>query len=144
MNNFIKYNFIIRTPTQILYEFRTRKTFNLLRIDNLDSFIPKTTPEAKNVTITIYPTIIKSAIAENDIFIETENDFSINRISSLKVIIFVRKKLITFSKKTFFIKETPFIATSRIIIINEYRSSYIDIKDAIAFASLKIKKIYDK
>ena len=62
---------------------------------------------------------------------------------SFKVIIFVRKKLITFTKKTFFIKEISFIETFRIVIINEYRSSHINIKNVIVFVSLKMKKAYN-
>ena len=91
----------------------------------------------------MHPAIIRSAAAENDVFIETENDSLINRISSLKVIIPVRRKLITFSKKTFFVKETSFIVIFYIAIINEYRSFYIDIKNVIAFISLKIKEAYN-
>ena len=37
---------------------------------------------------------------------------------------------------------TRFIA-SRVVVINEYRSFYIDVKDVIAFTFLKIKKIYN-
>ena len=143
LNNFIKYNSTIRTLIQILYEFRIRKTLNLLRINNPDSSASKTTSKTKNVTITIYPAIIRSATAENDIFIETGNDSSTNRISLFKIIISIRRELITSPKETFFIKETPFIETSRIVIMNEYRPSHIDIKNVIVFAFLKMKKVYN-
>ena len=86
---------------------------------------------------------IKTSTVKETSFIETENDSSINRISFPKVIIPVRRELIISSKETFFARKTPFIATPRIAIINEYRSFYIDIKNAIVFASLKIKKFYD-
>ena len=148
MNNFIKYNFTIRAPTQILYNFRTRKTLDLLRIENTD--VTKT----KTVTIAAYSAIIRNATAGND--------SSTNRISSPKVVISVRsptatffvrelitkktfsaKKLITFTKETSSIRETSFIETSRIVIMNEYRPSHINVKNVIAFAFLKMKKIYD-
>ena len=149
LNNFIKYNFTIRTFIQVLYEFRTRKTLDLLRIDDFDSIISKT----RNVTITAYSVIIKSVIVEND--------FSASRISLFRIVIFIKssifvKKLtsrqaVTFMKtikspisvKTSTAKEIPFIETFNIVIMNEYRSSYIDIKNAIAFISLKIKKAYN-
>ena len=35
------------------------------------------------------------------------------------------------------------IIISRIVVINEYRSSHIDIKNVIVFAFLKIKKVYN-
>ena len=53
------------------------------------------------------------------------------------------------SEATFFAKETPFIETSldthsaRVAAMNEYQSSHIDAKDVIAFASLKMKEVYD-
>ena len=107
----------------------------MLRINDLDSFISKVTSKIKNVTIKTYSVIIKNAIIEND--------SSINRISSPKVIISVRKKLITFTKETFFIKEISFNETSRVVVMNEYRSSHIDVKNVIVFAFLKMKKVYD-
>ena len=61
LNNFTKYNFTIRILIQIIYDFRTREAFDLLRIKNLDLIISK----AKTVTITIYPILIKNAI-KND------------------------------------------------------------------------------
>ena len=67
-------------------------------------------------------------------------------MSSFKIVILVKSSIATFYIKgsTFITSiETSFIAISRIVIINEYRSSYIDVKDAITFASLKMKKIYD-
>ena len=111
----------------------------MLRINDLDSFISK----ARNVTIIVYFVIIKSVVVENDIFIEIEIDLLINRISSLRVVIFVKKELITSSKKTFFIKETSFIEIFRIVIMNEYRSFYINIINVIVFAFFKMKEIYN-
>ena len=98
LNNFIKYNFIIRTLIQILYEFRIRKALDLLRINNLDLFVSKVTSKTKivtiitysavrNITITIYFVIIKSAVVEND------SSVNRNKMSSLKVVILVVKKL---------------------------------------------------
>ena len=83
----------------------------------------------------MYFIVIKSAIAENDILI--------NRIPLFKVVISVKRKLIISSKETFFAKETSFIETFRIAIMNEYRSFHIDIKNVIVFVSLKMKKTYD-
>ena len=146
LNNFIKYNFTIRTSIQILYDFRIRETFDLLRIENID--VTKT----KTVTITIYPVIIRSAIVETSLVIKNP---LINRrkMTSLKVIISIKSSIatfyvkdltfITFIKTTFFAKKTFFIVISRIVIMNEYRSSHIDIKNAIVFVSLKMKKVYD-
>ena len=164
LNNSIKYSFTIETLIQILYEFRTRKAFDLLRIDDFDSITSKT----RNVTITAYSVITKNATAEND--------SSINRMSSFKIIIFIKSSIfvrkltsrqaVTFIKTTFSAKETPshktiisvksstfaktsivretsFIVISHIVIMNEYRSSHIDIKNAIVFAFLKMKEVYD-
>ena len=122
----------------------------MLRINDLDSFTSKikiititTYPAAKNVIITIYFIIIRSAAAENDSLI--------NRTPSFKIVIPVKKKLITFTKKTFFVREIFSIETFRehdirliyVVVINEYRPSHIDVKNVIVFASLKIKKIYN-
>ena len=62
LNDFIKYNFTIRISIQVLYDFRTRKTLNLLQIKNLNSIISET----KIVIIIMYFIIIKSVIVEND------------------------------------------------------------------------------
>ena len=91
----------------------------------------------------MYPAITKSATAGND--------SSANRTPSPKVIIPARRKLITSMKETFFVRETSSIETSRehdirlirVVAMNEYRSSHIDIKDVIVFASLKMKEIYN-
>ena len=90
MNNSIKYNFIIRIFIQIMYDFRTREAFDLLRIENFDLIISevrvatkvRVVMKTRTVTLIIYPIIIKNVI---------RNDVSISRrrISSLKVIIFV-------------------------------------------------------
>ena len=65
----------------------------------------------------------------------------------MKTTSFVRetpsRKIIIFVKSSTSVKKTPSIETSRIIIINEYRPSYIDVKNVIAFVSLKIKKTYN-
>ena len=159
LNNFIKYSFTIRISIQILYEFRTRKTLDLLRINDFDLFISKTKIVAitdysvtRNVTITMYLIVIRNATAETSPAKETPL-INQRKISSPRVIISIRlstffiKKLIsrqtiTF-KTTFSAKETPFIAIPRIVIINEYRPSHIDTKNAIVFISLKMKKVYD-
>ena len=146
LNNFIKYNFIIRTLIQILYNFHIRETLNLLRIENTDAI------KIKIVTITIYPAIIKSVVVETS-FVIKNSSINRRRIMSFKVIISIRSPIatsyvkgstfITFMKTISFAKKTSFIVTPHIVIINEYRSSYIDVKNAIAFAFFKIKKIYD-
>ena len=148
LNNFIKYNFTIRTLIQILYEFRIRKTFNLLRIENLDSIILKTKTVMKTrvIIIAVYSVIIKNAIVEND-----STTFFVKEISSLKVVIFVKSS--TFAEKTiFFIKKLTFHQANtfikvtiafRVAVINEYSPFHIDVKNVIVFAFLKIKKIYN-
>ena len=154
LNNSIKYNFIIRTFIQVLYEFRTRKAFDLLRINDFDLSAPKVTSKtktvtiitcsaARNVIITAYLIIIRS--------VAVENDSSINRMSSLKVIIFVKSS--TFAEEIiFFIKKitsrqsitfTKTTVVTRIAVMNKYRSFHIDVKDVIVFASLKMKEIYN-
>ena len=140
LNNFIKYSFIIRTPIQILYGFRTREAFDLLRIKDFDLIISEITSKARTVTIIVYFVIIKSVIVGNG------PSISRSKMSSLRIVIFVKSSTAIFYIKgsisiTFI--ETSFTATSRIVIINEYRLSHIDIKNAIAFASLKIKKVYN-
>ena len=59
----------------------------------------------------------------------------VKEISSRRVIIFVRSSA--------FVRETSFIETSRIVIMDEYRPSHIDVKNVIVFAFLKIKKVYN-
>ena len=90
--------------------------------------------------ITIYFIIIKSAIVENDPSINR------NKILSFRIVISVKSSIVTFyirdSTSITSIK-TSFITISRIVIINEYRSSHIDVKNAITFAFLKMKKVYD-
>ena len=126
----------------------------MLRIKNIKLVISKT----RIVIITIYFVIIKSAIAEND--------FSVNRISSFKVVVSVKsstfitlstfaegatfsirkliiRQFIIFTKATFFVKETSFNKTFRIATMNEYRSSHINIKNVIVFVFLKMKKAYN-
>ena len=61
LNNFTKYNFIIRTFISIIYDFRIREIFDLLRIKNLDFFT-----KTKTVIIIIYFVIIKNIIVKND------------------------------------------------------------------------------
>ena len=146
LNNFIKYSSIIRTSIQILYNFRIHEALDLLRIENID--IIKT----KTVMITVYPVIIRSATVETSSVIKNPSIIR-RRITSLKVIISIKSSIVTFYAKdlisitsietTFSAKETSFIETSRIAIMNEYRPSHIDIKNVIAFTSLKMKKIYD-
>ena len=119
----------------------------MLRIKNLELIISKT----KIVTITVYSVIIKSVIVENDsrtFFIReltfrqvitfTKTTPFIKKPSSFKIIIFVKSSTFIFSAR-----ETSFIEISRIAIMNEYRSSHINIKNVIAFASLKMKKVYN-
>ena len=140
LNNFIKYSFTIRTPIQILYGFRTRKAFDLLRIKDFDLIISEITSKARTVTIIAYFVIIKSAIVGNG------PSISRSKMSSLRIVIFVKSSIaIFYIKGSIFITfiETSFTATSHIVIINEYRLSHIDVKNAITFASLKIKKIYN-
>ena len=126
LNNFIKYNFTIRTLIQVLYEFRIRETLNLLRINNFDSFASETTSKIKIVTIITYSAVIRSATVETS---------PVKKTSSHKIIILVKSQTVA--------KKTPSIETSHIVIINEYRSSHIDVKNAIIFASLKMKEAYN-
>ena len=150
LNNFIKYSFTIRTSIQILYECRTRKAFDLLRINDSDSTISKTKiitiitcHVAKNVTIITYSVIIKSIVVENDSLV--------SRMSLFKVVIFV-KSTTSVEEVIFFIKKitsrqsvtlSKITIVTSIAVMNEYRLSHIDIKNVIVFASLKMKKIYN-
>ena len=124
----------------------------MLRIENID------VTKIKTITIIIYLVIIRSAIAETSPATKTS---SINqrKIPSPRVIISIKSStafsyikkstFITFIETTFFVKKTSFIETSldtrfaRIIAINEYRPSHIDVKIVIAFAFLKMKKVYN-
>ena len=213
MNNFIKYNFIIRTFIQVLYEFRIRKVFNLLRIKNLDSIVSKikAITKAKIVIVIIYFIIIKSVTVENDsiiffvrelisrqvvtftkiilfvkslrvvIFIKSsifvkKTIFFIRETLSLKIVIFVKSsifveeitffiketlsfKVVIFIKSSIFVEETMFFVKknssnetfreydtrfiSRVVVINEYRPFYIDVKNVIVFAFFKTKEVYN-
>ena len=66
MNNLTKYNFILLTLIEILYNFRTRKVFNLLRLKDFNAIkILKTIYNAsqiKIINIIIIYFIIKSII----------------------------------------------------------------------------------
>ena len=63
LNNSIKYNFIILTFTKILYDFRTREIFDLLRLEDFDVevLITRFSDQSENVIIAVY-LIIKSVI----------------------------------------------------------------------------------
>ena len=71
--------------------------------------------------------------------------FFVKEILSLKIIIFVKSSIVvkeTSFNETFRENDKRFII-SRIVVINEYRPFYIDIKNVIVFAYLKIKKAYN-
>ena len=118
----------------------------MLRIENID--ITKT----KIVTIIVYFIIIKSVTVETSPAIE--NPLIIRRkITSSRVIISIKSSIatfyvkgstfITFIETTSFVKETFFIETFRIVIMNEYRPSHIDVKNVIVFVFLKMKEAYN-
>ena len=136
----------------------------MLRINDFDLIISK----VKNVTIITYSVIIRNVIVENDssvsrmpsprIVIFIKLLISIKELTSRQAVIFMKitsfaretpshKTVISVKSSTFaktsIAKETSFIETFHIATINEYRSFHIDIKDVIAFASLKMKKIYN-
>ena len=129
LNNSTKYSSTIRTFIQILYGFRTRKAFDLLRIEDID------VTKIRIVTITTYFIIIKNTAIETSLIIKTPS-FNRRKISSLKIIILIRssiasfyiKKLtfITFIEAISFVKKTSFIETlfdtrsAHIVVMNEY------------------------
>ena len=123
----------------------------MLRIENIDLIISKITSKARTAIVTTYFIITKNVIVENDSLI--------NRIPSPRIIISVRSPIatfyvkkstfITFTEATSFVKKTFFIKTShdtrsaRVIVMNECRSFYINVKNVIVFASFKMKKTYN-
>ena len=100
LNNFIKYSSTILISTQNIYEFKTRETLDLLRVDisivatnNVNDVL------AANFAIAIIYLVINN----------TEN----NNISAIS-------------------------------LFASYQSHHIDTKNVIAFAALRIKKLYNK
>ena len=116
LNNSTKYSSTALAPTQVLYGFRTREALDLLRIEDPDAQVPATTIAANPITtrsVTRAQQGPRSTPAVED-----------------------------------FIPAIPTTTPAaeglrRPAAMSEYRPSHIDAKDAIAFASLRMKEYYD-
>ena len=98
-------------------------------------------------TIVVYSVVIRNTVRKRTTEV-------LRRILSLRVVILVVIDVRSTSTEALnvleILLETPLVRELLIIsfnrkpaIINEYRSSYINVKDVIAFAFLKIKKYYN-
>lgn len=157
LNNSIKYSSTVRAPTQVLYGFRTREALDLLRIEDPDAVASRpvenrtTSLPAGMMATTAYPAVIRNA---------ARNNADVRRIPSSRVVISIRQE-ISFDDAVRTQAEIPLLSapipeipdreerTSRqeaqertAAVMDEYRPSHIDAKDAIAFASLKMKEYY--
>lgn len=166
LNNSVKYSSTAQAPTQVLYGFKTREALDLLRIEDPDSTtqanphvgVPPqeasrpsraaSLPTGMTATEAAYPAVTRSAVQ--------------HRAPSPRVVIPVmthtsRRETTSAMERTSrreateatsaMERNSPRAATStgesRVASMDEYRPSHIDAKDAIAFASLKMKEAYD-
>ena len=124
-----------------MYGFRTREVLNLLRIENLDVVEKDSKRRESSISTTAIETIY--SIIKNVV----RNEARRNRQKS-STASDTRREISDIRQRTR--QELPIrnleisIRTeTRLAFINKYRSNYIDIKDAIAFASLYMKDYYD-
>ena len=149
LNNSIKYSSTAQAPTQVLYGFRTREALDLLRIEDPDSMPPASAREdlvlpasATNraasapapATTAAFP-ITRNATRA----IEAPPAATETPLVPLREAPVSNPPSAATSPPEHEATSTPLRAAAR----NEYRPSHIDAKDAIAFASLRMKEYYD-
>ncbi len=159
LNNSTKYSSTIRAPTQVLYGFRTREALDLLRIEDPDSATPAApqdeNPTEARLSLPAYPAVTRSA-AGNDVRRPLE---AARRMPSPRVVIPMAPIPREVSQEpraprevTQAAPQVPEVQATNErraasgnpkATMDEYRPSHIDAKDAIAFASLKMKEVYD-
>lgn len=123
LNNSTNYSNTSLAPIQILYNFRTKETLDLFRIEDLDDAEHlKTNSISVDTIVTIYP-IIRNVIRQKVLIVNQEIPGIIPEV------------LVAVSKN--------FVKTARLVFMTEYKPSHIDVKDVIAFASLRMKEYYD-
>lgn len=142
LNNSTKYSSTVCAPTQVLYSFQTREALDLLRIDNHDA-----TPEHA------------AEPDENDNAAEPNEDTADARLVLSAAYLAVTRNatrqtrspgtdIPARQRSTPPQNEEPMTPTTsppplRMTKMDEYRLTHIDAKHAIAFVSLRIKKVYD-
>lgn len=137
LNNSTKYNFIALTLIKIFYNFCTRETFNLLKLKDLNTDISQISDRFKE-TFSFIIIIINSIIIKN-----------VNKLESTSSITLIAKNfrfLITFNAFASSIAKNfnkIIEILRRFAIMIKYRPYYIDVKNAIVFALLRIKNYYD-
>ena len=144
LNNSTKYSSTAQSPTQVLYGFRTREALDLLRFDdNNDASCerlqdPADTPpaDAPNPQSNTPPIDM-----QNQASADTPNTSSSDPINPAFPVV-ARRRL---QDPGSLPQQHPVLANpgARLAKMSEYRPGHIDAKDAIAFASLKMKEIYD-
>ncbi|MCJ1396776.1 hypothetical protein MMC18_009668 [Xylographa bjoerkii] len=132
LSNSTNFTFTGKTPTQVLYGFRTREAFNFLRLEKED---PVDMPEGK------VP--------------EGKNILPLAEVVAYPVTTRTRRRLY---QDIPIIPNTPNAPDAtppvppappaprpdlRMADMDEYRPTYINAKDAIAFAAMKMKSYYD-
>ena len=145
LNNSTKYSSTNRTPTQVLYGFRTREALDLLRIEDPDDGRTITpggshtqAPDAQPVA---YPVTRNAARhAGRQVAIEVRIPPAPAPPAVPPVIPAPVPPVVTPDVPVSVDPSRP----SRLpAAMDEYRPSHIDAKDAIALASIKMKEIYD-
>ena len=135
LNNSIKYSSTSQSPTQVLYDFRTREALDLLRIDDLDAetetssatSVTQRTAHSDNASLMLNPPSIDLQLMLNPP--RTKEKARPASLTSLRP---NRAETVDESFNSHVTAD-----------ISAYRPAHIDIKDAIAFAALKMKDIYN-
>ena len=94
LNNFLKYNSISLTSTQIIYEFKIREALNLLRINILivDSNYTNNAITINFITIAIY--LIIRTISENNVaIIILLINYRLNHVNAKNAIVFAAMRI---------------------------------------------------
>lgn len=138
LNNSTKYSSTSLAPTQVLYGFRTREALDLLRLEDPDDNTPTEAPPP--TTVAAHPVTRSAArregLREPSSVPATQQGPcyspvplpmpSVNPVPSTNPV------------------PLPMPSAIRPASMSEYRPCHIDAKDAIAFASLRMKEHYDK
>ena len=132
LNNSTKYSSTAKTPTQIMYGFRTREALDFLRIDD-----PETESRLSDNALGVPDNSVPGTTPKRNPEPGRLNDANvITRTRQTP-----RQKLNPGQTNDAVGSVKPAIQAP--VAMDEYRPSHIDAKDAIALAALKMKEYYD-